>query len=169
MKKIGLILFFGLFFATSCTYYVADVVDGESFFKVNWNVREPSFVDPGAVIPNSFRWDTYYRTYPGTYFFYYEYDYRSNRGVVVYPYEIEIEVWNERASRNHDGNNVYFELVLFPDGYFDYFHDIEHKSKNLLHKQNTVTSRTFLGEKVEIKNGVGVKYSLYQLPVRHKE
>ena len=169
MKKIVFYLLFGFVSLNSCTYYVADVEDGESFFKVNWVEREPAFVDPGSVIPNSFRWDTYYRTYPGTYLVYYEYDYSSSRGVIVYPYEIEVEVWNIEAEGNHDGDDVFFELVLFPDGYFDYFHEIEYKSHSLLSEPTNVETRTLVGEKEEIKNGVGVKYSFYKLPARYKE
>lgn len=171
MKKYAFLLVFALFGITSCTYYVVEPKqDGEVFFKLNWVDGEPAYINPGGVVPNHFRWNTYYRTYPGMYLVYYEYEllYRRNM-IVVYDYELEVEVWGIAADRHRDGDDVFFELVLFPDGYFDYFHEVVRKSYEETGELPQVEKRTLLHEVEEYKDGYGVRFSYYKLPPRYKE
>jgi hypothetical protein len=168
MKFLYRILIISIATLSSCTYYGPEAEDGEAFLKLNWFDREPVYVDPAGAVPNHFRWDTYYKTYPGIYYVYFEYEYLSSRGTVVYPYEIEIEVWNyEAESRYDDGDDVFFELVLFPDGGFDYYYDVAHKNMQI--EDSLLTEKIEVSKKRELKNGVGMEYTVYRLPTFIRE
>lgn len=151
----------------SCVYYDyegRDGRDGDAFFKINWEESEPYLIDAGGVIPTNFYYDTYYKTNPGYYVVYYEYEYFTEFGRVIEPYEIEVEVFNyegEDGDRNYDGkdgDDVYFELVLFPDGY-DYYHQVDYKSEQ-------VNERTLITRKETILNGKRMVATYYKLPAK---
>lgn len=172
MKKIGLLSVLAIILMQSCIIeapapdpYGTDGRDGRAFFKMNYGDFDPDYIETGGVIPNNFYWDTYYKTNPGYYTVYFEYIENTYRGRIVYPYEIEVEVFvmaGEQGGYRYDGedgDDVYFELILFPDGY-EYYHDIEYKS------ENNDTSRVQIGYNELIKNDTKIVTKYYKLPTR---
>ncbi|HOS84974.1 MAG TPA: hypothetical protein PK199_08670 [Bacteroidales bacterium] len=170
MKKISILTVLALVIMQSCIIeapepdpYGRDGRDGRAFFKMNYGDWEPDYIEPGGVIPDNFYWDTYYNTSPGFYTVYYEYVEHTHRGTIVYPYEIEIEVFvmaGEQGGYRYDGkdgDDVYFELILFPDGY-DYYHDIDYKSES--------TQRTQIGYSETTQNNMKITTTYYKLPTR---
>jgi len=173
MKKILFILLAASVYFSSCTYYGHDGLDGEAFLKINYGNGEPSYVDAGGAIPNNFYWDTFYRTYPGFYTVNFEYTFPGPYGDRIYPYQVEIEVWNylgEEGGQNYsgdDGDDTYFDLTLYSDGFIEYTHDVYVKSEELSKElPKDVTEKTLIGSNQQVKNGKGIKYTYYQLPSR---
>lgn len=171
MKNLLYILVASLLIMQSCIIEAPvgrDGLDGNAFFSMNYGEKEPYFVDAGGVIPDNFYWDSYYKTYSGYYTVYYEYEYFTNMGRIIEPWEIEVEVFNiqgEPADHNYDGqdgNDVYFDLILFPDGAYDFTHNIAYNKSE--HTLSSVSERTQIGYKEEIKNGVRVVTTYYKLP-----
>ena len=118
---------------TSCVYYEephpssgADGYNGKAYVSLYWDSREPDYVDADGIVPQNFYWNTYYYASPGFYTIHYEYDYNNGRNIVTYAYDADVEVWvnyGERGGRGYngrDGADNYFDLVLVPDGWFDY-------------------------------------------------
>lgn len=153
MKKLlYLIIPFLLF---SCTYeYSSYEPIGQSYFRINWEYEEPSYIDAGGVIPTNFYYNTYYETSENNYTIYYEYTEENLYYSVIYPYEIQIEVFELNNTYNNE--NIYFDLVLYPDGYIDYYHELK--------SDINVTEKTLLSTKEDIKNNKKIIYSSYKLP-----
>lgn len=175
MKTIGILSILALVFMQSCIIeapepspYGRDGRDGNAFFKMNFGDYEPDYIETGGVIPANFYWNTYYKTSPGFYTVYYEYIENTYRGKIVYPYEIEVEVFvmaGEQGGYHYDGldgEDVYFELVLFPDGY-EYYHDIDYKS------ETTTQTKQQIGYNEIEKNNVKVRTTYYKYPPREIE
>jgi hypothetical protein len=178
MKKIGILSVIAIIVMQSCIIeapapepapYGRDGRDGRAFFKMNYGNFEPDYIETGGVIPSNFYWDTYYRTNPGFYTVYYEYIENTYRGRIVYPYEIEVEVFvmaGEPGGYRYDGkdgDDVYFELILFPDG-FEYYHDIAYKSESTEKQQ-----RTQIGYNESIVNNTKIVTTYYKLPPKNIE
>lgn len=151
MKRILYIISI-LFIFYSCEYNTYEPIC-QSYFKINWEYEEPSYIDAGGVIPSNFYYNTYYKTSENYYTIYYEYIEDNFFYDVIYPYEIEVEVFE---LDNQYNDNVYFDLVLYPDGYIDYYHELK--------SSIDVKERTIIGTKEEIKNNKKIKYTSYKLP-----
>ncbi|MDR2962896.1 MAG: hypothetical protein LBU90_04580 [Bacteroidales bacterium] len=145
--------------------------DGRAYFKLNWEEQAPLYVDAGNVVPQNFRYDTYYRTNAGTYTVYYEYEYLRFGRWYIRAFEVDVNVFQYAGERGGfwyvgaDGADVYFELVLFPDGYIDYTHSTLRSAEA---QTPDAKGRTLIGMKEEIKNGMKVELNYYAYPEREK-
>lgn len=139
-----LILFVMIQTLTSCVYYEEpypqtgfDGYDGKSYIRLNWSENEPDYIDVDNLVPSNFYWNTFYRTNPGLYTVYYEYDYYNGYSTITYAYEADIEVWVNRGEAGgvgydgRDGADEYFDLGLYPDGTFDYYESARTKSLSM--------------------------------------
>ena len=81
MKRLIYLIAIAIIFLQSCVYESHYGVDGEAFLKINWVDDEPSFIDAAGAIPSNFYWNTYYKTFPGFYTVYYEYERSSSMGL----------------------------------------------------------------------------------------
>ncbi|MDR0941443.1 MAG: hypothetical protein LBM68_04370 [Bacteroidales bacterium] len=151
--------------------YGYDGRNGRAYFKLNWMEQEPVYVDAGGVVPNNFYWDTFYRTSEGIYTVYYESEYQRYGRWYIQSYEVVVEVFQYRGEQGgyyydgRDGKDVYFELQLYPDGYFDYTYAVLRSAEKQIPDEK---GRTFLGVKEEIKDGVKVVLNYYAYPEREK-
>ncbi len=151
--------------------YGSDGRNGRAYFKLNWAEESPTYVDAGGVVPNDFYWDSYYRTFAGTYTVYYEYEFRSMGRWYVQAYEVDVDVFQYRGEPGgayydgRDGEDVYFELMLYPDGYIDYTHSVLRSAEV---QEPDAKGRTLIGMKDEIKDGVKVEMKYYAYPAREK-
>lgn len=151
--------------------YGRDGRDGRAYFKLNWEEQEPVYVDAGGVVPYDFYWDTFYRTSAGTYSVYYESEYQRHGRWYIQSYEVAVEVFQYSGELGgyyydgRDGEDVYFELKLYPDGYFDYTYAALRSAEKPTPDEK---GRILLGVKEEIKNGVKVVLNYYAYPEREK-
>lgn len=131
-NKVQSLLFVVLVISSlqSCVYYEEPypqgATNGNAFVRLNWSNREPDYIDANGIVPSNFYWNTYYRTFSGYYTVHYEYDYYSGSHIITDAFDAEVEVWTnwtESSSNNYYSRSVsdnYFDLMLFPDGGYDY-------------------------------------------------
>lgn len=174
MRTLGLFTVIALFAMQSCViesspapqgFYGRDGRDGKTYFKLNYAYGAPDYIDAGGVVPYNFYWDSYYRTSPGYYTIYVEYFEYTRRGTIVYPFEVTVEVFSFAGElggyryNGRDGDNVYFELILFPDGY-QYYHDVELKS------DTNSPGKMQISYNEETKGDVRIATTYYKLPAK---
>lgn len=173
MKKILFITVLALIGLSSCDFGEPGL-DGDAFLKINWANEEPYRVET-TVLPANFSWDTYYKVRPGDYTVYTEYIHRRSGRDVIDPYEFDIEIWIVEGECGHshhrDGRDadedVFFDLDIYPDGIPEFTHErvrrtsYESKSYDL---NSEVSGKTLISEKTDIKDGFGIKCSVYKLP-----
>lgn len=178
MKKLAILAMVVIGLQSCVAYYEepassfgSDGRNGRAYFKLNWVGQEPAYIDAGGVIPYDFYWDTFYRTSAGTYTVYYEYEYRKFGRWYVQSYEVDVNVFQYRGESGgyyYDGRNgedVYFELILYTDGGIDYTHSTLRSAELQTPDEK---GRTLMAMKEEIKDGVKVELSYYAYPEREK-
>ncbi|MDR1760995.1 MAG: hypothetical protein LBR55_00950 [Bacteroidales bacterium] len=145
--------------------------DGRAYFKLKWIEEALVYVDAGGVVPQNFYWDTYYHTSAGTYTVYYEYEYYRHGRPYIQAYEVDVNVFQYRGEPGgyyydgRDGSDVYFELMLYPDGYVDYVHSVVKVAEVQTPDEK---GRVLIGMKEEIKAGMKVELHYYAYPEREK-
>lgn len=90
--------------------------DGKAWVSMDYGDAEPDYVSTEGMLPDRFIWGSKYRAYPGYYTIVHEYEWIDFDGVYVDSYEIEVEIWIEEASDGYDGQDSFFDIVLFSDG-----------------------------------------------------
>ena len=171
MVVIGLQSCVAYYEEPSYNNFGSDGRDGRAYFKLNWGEQEPVYVDAGNVVPYNFRWDTFYRTSAGTYTVYYEYEYIRFGRWYIRAYEVDVNVFQYRGEQGgyryngSNGEDVYFELMLYPDGYIDYTHAVLRTAEV---QTPDAKGRTLIGTKEEIKDDVKVELKYYAYPEREK-
>ena len=123
------------FTVTSCIYYEEPYpkhgTEGKAYVRLNWNKREPDYVETDDIVPSNFSWNTYYRAVPGFYTVRYEYDYNNGYRIITDAYEADVEVWINHADlHSYSGNaaDSYFDMELYPDGGYDFTVNSRQKS-----------------------------------------
>jgi len=160
-------ILFIMSFLQSCVYYEQPYpqgsYNGNAYVRLNWSDREPDYVDANGIVPSNFNWNTYYKSFPGYYTVHYEYDYYSGSHVITDAYDAKVEIWvNRSESSSSNSYSQYvadnnFELMLYPDGGYDYnltsglkSNNVSTKSDTLIQKKNGMTMRIIIS-KVEAR------------------
>ena len=143
----------------SCVYYEEPYpqgsYNGNAYVRLNWSDREPDYVDANGIVPSKFYWNTYYKSFPGYYTVHYEYDYNSGGRVITDAYDAKVEIWVHRSdasSSNYNSQYVsdnYFELIMYPDGGYDYNLTSSLKSNTsdtLIQKKNGMTMKIIISK-----------------------
>jgi len=90
--------------------------DGKAWVSMSYGDAEPDFVATEGMLPDGFFWNKKYRTYPGYYTITHEYEWYDFDAVYVDSYEIEVDIWIEEAYDGYDGQDSFFEIILYSDG-----------------------------------------------------
>ncbi len=180
MKKLLILLCASVAFFTACNIG-EDGLPGDAYLRLNWSNEEPSYVDAGGAVPTNFKWDTYYKTKPGIYTINFEYEYEHSHSTVVVPFSVDIEIFEIEGEygRTHgrDGKDadkdVFFDVMLFPDGEIDFTHEIVRRTEEDNNSRNntksaTIEETTVVSEKSTINGKYAIKYTIYRLPSYEK-
>lgn len=131
MKTRILLLLTTLILATTSCHYHNDTryieSDGRAFLSLFAGNIYPTYIDTDGALPRYFNWEEYYQVYPERYSIYYEYEYDNAIEIIVDAFEVNIEIWvnegGEVRNRRSSAEDNYFNLDIFPDGYYDFYLD----------------------------------------------
>jgi len=168
IKKSGNMIFLIIIILgiQSCVYYEvperdydgSDGRDGAAFIRLNWFDLEPSYIDASPLVPGDFYWNEYYRSYPGFYTIYYEYTYDDGYRLITDAFEVDIKIWineGEQGGYNYDGRDGadnYFDLEIYPDGYYDFYGNLKSGKET-----NNITDTTVIKTINKTEGNVSLK------------
>ncbi|NOZ46434.1 MAG: hypothetical protein GXO79_06590, partial [Chlorobi bacterium] len=168
LNNIFILLIIAISFS-SCEedYYGRDGRDGNAYISLSWANEIPEYLDAGTGdIPKTFKWNQYYKIYPGFYVMYYEGSVWNGFGWTNYAYDVEYEVFvNEGESGQpygidgRDGADTYLTIECSPYGPYLFSNE----------KSGKVNKRYELIEKDENKIQVLQKSGKYSMKITYKK
>ena len=177
MKRLYFLFAAAIFGLVSCNMGE----DGESYLSINYyeDEAQPASLevsyyveyDDDRLVQHYLPykvWGKYYPVEPGTYYVDWQYIYEGD--LRAYPYSCEIEIWrNYGRTKNRDGKDVYFDLMLREDGIIrkrDFTHE-EVRNKSCIASE--VQEKTFLYTTEKEQGDYNIRYTVYKLPCKNIE
>lgn len=165
MKKLFFSLSIAIFGLASCnmgedgdsylsiSYFDPEHVEDLEYVDVYYEVRyeeEDGYYDERVYLPND--WVKYLGDYfyvdPGTYFVDYRCIVEEDGRNIHREYSNKIEIWrNEGRSKHRDGDDVYFDVVLYNRNKMDFTYDeVKRKSFDITDKEVVYTKSENKGD-----------------------